>query len=191
MRTLKTSLFVQQSLLIAMAMGLVNCAGVGFGGASKQTESSSSAASSAVDPGKDPNGASGAINQPGSGDPTASGLPDVLPKVQFIGPPCIKGSDCLVEFRLQQAVARTTEFDWKTNDVLYKQAVPAGATYLYAKPNYHYIPTSGHVSFAPGETSKKVYIRNINPDNSEIVIGVNMSVCQYGGTLRNCSPDFF
>jgi hypothetical protein len=143
--------------------------------------------------------ANGTINQPGDvsnagGDPgPITGVGDTpaaaLPKVQFIGPPCIRLTNCSITFRLDKAYPERTEFDWKTNDALYGTPPNPGLP-MWGQAGYHYVSTSGHVVFAPGEVEQTVYVRNINPDNVEIAIGVLMSMCDYNGLLESCQKFF-
>lgn len=183
-------------LITSMGLALVNCSGVKFG--TKETTTQSSASGTATDPGSPTNDAGGTLTQPGgvpvpapTPAPIPAPTPEALPKVVFVGPLCQPKTNCLVEFDLKQAMPKNVDFDWRTNDTLFQTPVPAGADYLYARPNYHYVPTSGHITFLAGETKKQVYVQNINPDLTKIVIGVRMSVCTYGGNLHNCVPDFF
>ena len=96
----------------------------------------------------------------------------------------------MVRFVLDEPVSGVFEFDWKTNDTLFQTPEPAGATYQYAQAGVHYLSTSGHAVFQPGETEKIVYVQNINPYSYEIVIGIRMSVCQYNTALGNCTSFF-
>jgi hypothetical protein len=196
--------YIKQILFSTLALTLVNCSGVKFGTVGGETQSSASASS--TDPGKTPtgdDGASGSITQPGApGSTPATGTgsgsgagagtanPAALPKIQFIGPPCKQQSLCMVRFVLDAPVSGVFEFDWKTNDTLFQTPEPAGATYQYAQPAVHYISTSGHAVFQPGEIEKDVYVQNINPYSYEIVIGIRMSVCQYNTALGNCTSFF-
>jgi hypothetical protein len=177
-------------MFVVLASALVNCSGVDFGTKDGQTGSSNSATS--IDPGKNGDSTDGGVNQGSdpSGNNPGGPTTEALPKIQFVGPPCQRGTQCLIEFVLDAPVAKIFEFDWRTNDNLYKSAVPAGATYIYGRPNYHYVPASGHIIFAAGETKKQAFIENINPDNIEIVIGVTMSLCTYGGNIGNCTSFF-
>ena len=113
----------------------------------------------------------------------------VIPKVTFVGPPCVRGTNCSVSFVLDQAYASPVDFDWKTNDALYGTAVPSGQP-PWGKPNYAYVPASGHITFAPGELSRQVYVQNINPDNVAISIGILMSNCMYASMAYNCTTFF-
>ena len=90
------------------------------------------------------------------------------------------------EFRLDKAYSLATEFDWRTNDTLYM--TPHNP--IYAQPGVHYNSTSGHIVFAPGETSKKIYIQNINNQTLEVIIGVIMSQCKYGTYTGTCTSFF-
>ena len=147
--------------------------------------------------------ATGTLNQPGQPDSGSSGggapggggtagggtTPEIMPKVKFIGPPCVRGTNCVVQFELDKAYPKTVEFDWRTDDNLYLEPPPPG-TAIYGRAGYHYVSTSGHALFQAGETKKVVYVQNINPDNVEIIIGVRMSRCQYGSTAGSCAEFF-
>lgn len=139
------------------------------------------------------------LNQPNDGTNTPSGLPggittnppsplppQIVPKVQFVGPPCQRLSLCEAEFKLDKAYSLRTEFDWRTNDTLY--ATPHSP--IYARPGVHYNSTNGHIVFEPGETSKKIYIQNINGNTLEVIIGVIMSTCKYGTYNGTCATFF-
>ncbi|MGE0526757.1 MAG: hypothetical protein AB7P49_06810, partial [Bdellovibrionales bacterium] len=90
---------------------------------------------------------------------------------------------------LDKSYPATTEFDWRTHDTFYQEPRQPGEP-VHAQPNVHYIPTSGHVIFAPGETVKQVFVENINPDNIEILITIIMSKCSYGGVRDSCVKFF-
>lgn len=150
-----------------------------------------------VDPNTPPGGVGGTgpvNNPPGGttppggtvtpGTPTAPS--GVVPKVIFVGPPCMRGTNCLVAFQLDQPYAANVDFDWHTNDTIYTTP----STPIYGKPNYHYVPIGGHITFTPGTVRKEVYIQNINPDNVAILIGVTMRTCTYGGAAQLCSQFF-
>lgn len=131
------------------------------------------------------NGAGGGGGGGGGGDVK----PPLIPSLKFVGPPCIRGTMCLVEFDLTEAMPDVVSFHWHTNDTLYLTPAPAGQPTI-GQPGVHYVSTSGDISFAPGETMKQVYVQNINPYNIEIIIGVVMSHCLYGGLPGNCSEYF-
>lgn len=191
---------------------LVNCSNIKFGsqgsnGSSSGTDNTNGTAGTTTT-----GDAGGSINQQGGGtgsngnngggdisnaggDPgpiTGVGNADAseLPKVQFIGPPCIRLTDCSVTFKLDKAYAKQTEFDWKTNDSLYGTPPDPGQP-PWGEAGVHYVSTSGHVVFAPGETEHTVYIKNINPDPTlAISIGVLMSMCTYESLLESCQKFF-
>lgn len=112
-----------------------------------------------------------------------------LPKIQFIAPACQRGSDCLVTFQLDKAYPDQTEFDWETDDSLYGQAVPSGQA-PWGQAGVQYVSTYGHVVFGPGTTSQTVKIRDINPQETAISIGVLMNNCVYNTLLEDCSKFF-
>lgn len=148
------------------------------------------------------------LNQPGSGNdgtntgagnnitgvhgtgattnPPSPMAPQIVPKVQFIGPPCQRLTLCEAEFKLDKAYSLRTEFDWRTNDTLFNTP----HTPIYARPGVHYNSTNGHIVFEPGETSKKIYIQNINGATLEVIIGVIMSTCKYGTYNGTCATFF-
>ncbi len=129
----------------------------------------------------------GGVTPPGGtvppGTPTAPA--GAIPKVVFIGPPCIRGTNCLVAFELDQAYPMAVDYDWQTNDTIYTTP----STPIYGQPNVHYVPTGGHITFPPGVVRKEVYIQNINPFNIPILIGVRMRNCVYG-VPQNCTAFF-
>lgn len=151
-----------------------------------------------------PNGTT-TVNQPGAGpqggDLSNAGGPSspitglgnssaaILPKVKFIGPPCERMTNCSITFELDKAYASQVEFDWKTRDDLFGKPVATGA-YPWGQPDIQYIRTSGHVVFASGVTSATVYVRNINPQNQSISIGVEMNNCTYNTKLESCQKYF-
>jgi hypothetical protein len=204
------------SFIVAVVCINVNCSAVKFdapSGASGQADNSSSSLPAAGDD------ASGSINQPGgtttipgagpnggdvsnSGD-DASGVivgtgnapAAQLPKVQFIGPPCQRLTNCVVTFQLDKAYPYTTEFDWRTNDALYGTPAQAGLP-PWGKPGFpgdvtaQYVPTSGHVAIPAGQTQATVYVRNINQQDVPISIGVLMSHCAYQSLFESCQKFF-
>lgn len=124
---------------------------------------------------------------PGTGTtPPGGGSPQIVPRVQFIGPPCQRLTLCEAEFKLDKAYSLKTEFNWRTNDTLYM--TPHNP--IYAQPGVHYNSTNGVVVFQPGETSKKIYIQNINAYTQEVIIGVIMSQCKYGTYNGTCTTFF-
>ncbi len=146
-------------------------------------------------PGGGGNGGTGPVNNPPGGTTPPGGTAppgtplapvSIIPRVVFIGPPCVRGTNCLVAFELDQPYANRVDFDWRTNDTIWTTP----STPIYGKPNYHYVPTSGHITFMPGEIRKEVYVQNINPDNVSILIGIIMSNCNYGGAAHGCTQFF-
>lgn len=203
-------------IFLPMTLFLVNCADVKFdhgSGTALDAQSlgtSDQVGGSSVLTGDE---ASGAVSQPadvsanssgsansggssssgnsssGSGSVGGNGSATYIPRVVFVGPPCQRGSSCLVEFRLDKAYALKVDFDWLTDDSLYLSQPSIGGVTV-GRAGLHYVSTAGHISFSPGETVKKVYVQNINPYNIEILIGVRMRNCNYGGAIGKCS-DFF
>ena len=140
-------------------------------------------------------GGTGPVTNPPGGTTPPGGTVDpgtplapanIIPLVRFIGPPCVRGTNCLVAFELDQAYQNRVDFDWLTNDTIWMTPNDP----IYGKPNYHYVPTSGHITFMPGEIRKEVYVQNINPDNVSILIGIRMRMCTYGGLSYNCTQFF-
>lgn len=119
-----------------------------------------------------------------------------LPRVVQVEPPCTRLTWCAYELQLDKAYPMITDFDWRTNDDMSKPvSVPAG--YIRAVPNtvpaaeQHYVPGSGHVRFLPGETVRKIYVLNINPNPAiNITIPFIFSRCQYGAVGVMCSQIF-
>lgn len=141
-----------------------------------------------------PGGTGTVTNPPGGTTPPGGtvtpGTPlapaTVIPLVRFIGPPCVRGSNCLVAFELDQGYQNRVDFDWLTNDTIYMTP----STPIYGQPGVHYVSTGGHITFMPGEIRKEVYVQNINPFNIAILIGIRMRTCAYGGTGYNCTAFF-
>lgn len=195
--------------LLPLFMFLTACSGVDFGGPSDGSgvTAAGSPASGADVNGGGANGANGGADGNASGtlnqgtDVSNAGGPggpvngngnspsSVLPKLQFIGPPCMRLTNCSITFRLDKAYSAQTEFDWHTDDTLYGTPAPAGQ-YRWGHAGYEYVSTMGHVVFAPGQLEQTVYVRNINPENVAISIGVIMSACTYS-TLREDCRKFF
>ncbi|MBX3022205.1 MAG: hypothetical protein KF799_11070 [Bdellovibrionales bacterium] len=198
------------ALIVLSMTALVNCSGVKF----DQSKSSSaqgnpsdgkhddSSNGNVQQPGDD--GANGSINQgagPNGGDVSNAGGPPgtpigngntaaaVLPKVEFIGPPCIRLTNCQIKFKLDKAYPGPTEFNWRTDDTRFGTATAPGQP-MWGKAGYHYVSTSGHVVFPAGTTEQIVYVRNINPDNVTISIGVTMTQCTYSGLYESCQKFF-
>lgn len=154
-----------------------------------------------TDPGTTPGTGpgTGPVNNPPGGTTPPGGVAPggtpfapagAIPKVVFIGPPCVRGTNCLIAFELDQPYSQTVDFIWYTNDNAYLTP----STPIYGRPNYHYVPVTKpmnqHVTFPPGTVRKEVYVQNINPDNVSILIAVIMSQCTYGGASHNCSTFF-
>jgi len=91
-----------------------------------------------------------------------------------------------VQFDLDRVYASRVDFDWRTNDTIYTTP----ATPIWGQPGVHYVSTSGHIQFLPGQTRVQVYVQNINPYNIPINIGVIMSNCKYGGRSDSCRMYF-
>lgn len=191
MSFVRASQFLSVFLLCSSALsGLTACSGVKF----KDNGAASSSSSSLSDNGD--GSVTGQILQPGDGVTTDPSTPvnvtpgqtpaAVLPKLTFVSPPCTRLSLCEVEFRLDKPYAQATQFNWQTNDSLYQTPhFP-----LYGQAGVHYVSTSGHTVFQPGETSKKVYVQNINANNYEIIIGIIISQCQYSNGYESCVKFF-
>ena len=195
-------------LLLVGSLFLVGCSGVDFGG---QGDGSSVTANGSPASGADVNGAgggsggasgdnaNGTLNQGtdvsnagGPGGPingNGNSSSAILPKLQFIGPPCMRQTNCAITFRLDKMYASQTEFDWHTDDTLYGSPVPNGQA-RWGRVDYEYVSTRGHVVFAPGQLEQTVYVRNINPENVAISIGVIMNACSYGGFREGCAKFF-
>lgn len=152
--------------------------------------------------GTTPGGGSGGIGTgPGGTDVSNAGGPAgpvtgngnsaaaILPKLQFIGPPCERLTNCSITFKLDKAYPAQTEFNWRTDDARFGTPPNPGAA-MWGKAGYHYVSTSGHVVFPAGTTEQTVYVRNINPENVEISIGVVMSQCTYSTKLESCVKFF-
>lgn len=131
--------------------------------------------------------------QPGVGTTGGTGTPGtptlVLPKAKFYAPPCMRLTDCLVEFTLDKAHTEVFGFIWATNDTIYLTA-PAAGQPPYGKPNIDYVPASGAITFKPGEVKKQVYIKDISPNLNSINIVVDMSSCTFGTAALDCSTVF-
>jgi hypothetical protein len=129
---------------------------------------------------------------PGATYPPGTGIPPgtILPKVTRGEPPCQRGTWCEYNLTLDKTYAMVVDFDWRTNDDQARVVnVPAG--YLRAQPNVHYVPGSGHVRFLPGETVRKIYVLNINPDPViKIIIPFIFSSCKYGMVGISCQATF-
>lgn len=212
-------MLIRFQVLAAIAAIASGCSGVKFntsngsGGAGSvssapSTSGGGAASGSVTQPGS--SGSSGSVTQPGgtTGSGGASGtvvgagnappgnMPvNELPKVQFIGPPCQRLSECAVTFQLDKAYPSQTEFDWKTNDTLYGSPPQAGLP-PWGKPGQpgditaQYVPTSGHAVFPAGVTSITVYVQNINQQDTAISIGVLMSNCMYASLSYSCQSFF-
>jgi len=144
-------------------------------------------------------GGTGPVNNPPGGTtPPGGTVPPgtpvapstVIPRVIFMGPPCVRGTNCLVIFELDQPYAQAVDYDWVTNDTAFQTFPQPAPDVLIGRPNYHYVPTGGHITFAPGTVRKEVYVQNINPDNVKIQIWLKMRNCMYGGAPLNCTAIF-
>lgn len=174
--------------VITVLPAMVNCSKVDF------APSSGTKLGTVVD--NNDGTVTGHITQPGgtpvptpnpTPTPTPTPIPtSSLPKLQFISPPCVRLTNCSVTFRLDKAYAQSTEFDWRTNDTLYLTP----HTPVYAQPSVHYVSTGGHVVFQAGETSKTVYIQNVNKGTNEVIIGVVLSACKFNTQAQSCAGFF-
>ena len=201
MKQLLARVSIRTALVVATGCTLVGCSGQKFSsttneGAKTDLAGQSDEAGGHVKQPNDPQDGAGANGQGGSTETSSGGGASgneaaamIKPKVSFIGPPCARGSNCLVEFALDKAYAAPVTFDWLTNDTLYLSSEPPPSG-VYAQPGVHYVSTQGQVVFAPGETQRRVFVQNINPYNIEIVIGVRMRNCAYGAFPGNCAEYF-
>lgn len=130
---------------------------------------------------------------PGSTFPTGTtvvpaGIP--LPRVVQVEPPCVRLQWCAYELQLDTAYPMLVDFNWATqNDQTKPVYIRPGS--IRAQPNVHYVPGSGHVRFLPGETVRKIYVLNINPDPLiNITIPFVFSQCQYGSVGLRCTAIF-
>jgi len=114
----------------------------------------------------------------------------VLPRVVQVEPPCQRLQWCEYELQLDKAYTFVVDFNWRTNDDPNRAATVRPGS-IRAVANTHYVPGSGHVTFLPGETVRKVYVLNINPDPAiNITIPFIFSQCQYGRVGVNCTAIF-
>jgi hypothetical protein len=174
--------------LLALLMPLTffnNCSDVSFKDSASNGSDDGSFSTELNQPGSNPTTSTPSTPTTPTTPPTPT-APQIVPKVTFIGPPCQRLTLCQAEFRLDKAYSLRTEFDWRTNDTLYM--TPHSP--VYAQPGVHYNSTNGHIIFEPGETSKKIYIQNINGSTAEVIIGVIMSVCKYGTYNGTCASFF-
>lgn len=181
-------------MTISLMMLLTACAKVNF-----DTQSGSSL------PTKNADDASGTLTQgntPGTNPPTGTpSSPPVdlnsygVPKIRFIGPPCQRQTDCAITFELDRTYPAALDFDWQTNDRLFGTPAqsglpPWGKPGLPGDASAQYVPTQGHLTFAPGEKSITVHVPNINQQNTAISIGVLMSACVYNKLAQSCKDLF-
>ena len=196
---MKQQMLLTRSILALSTLCLMNCGKVSFGkDVSAPVKGAEGGGAS------DGSSSGGSVNQPGTTNPgdTTGGTPTpttgigntpavILPKVQFIGPPCQRLSQCEIEFRLDKAYADNTEFNWRTDDQgTVCSTEPPIAPEICGRPNIEYKPNFGRVVFPAGETSVKVYVQNINSANVPVRIDVIMSQCQYGTLSEGCSKFF-
>jgi hypothetical protein len=193
---------MKQLMMLLSLMSAVGCSGVKFSPPSdasatspasvQNTDGTGDTASGTIQQGGDisnSGGAAGVVT--GAGNASAADLP----KLQFIGPPCLRLTNCVVTFQLDKAYPYITEFDWQTNDALYGTPAQAGLA-PWGKPGYpgdataQYVPTSGHVVFSAGSTQETVYVRNINQQPDAISIGVLMKNCVYNSLTESCQKFF-
>ncbi|MGE4133978.1 MAG: hypothetical protein AB7F86_20240 [Bdellovibrionales bacterium] len=126
---------------------------------------------------------------PGSTLPPGTTPPE-YPRVTQGEPPCARLTWCAYTLNLDKAYPYVVDFDWKTNDDP-NRAAPY-LTHTRGVANVHYVPGSGHVTFLPGETSRIIYVLNINPDPTlAIDIPFIFSACQYGRQSVLCSQTLF
>lgn len=121
---------------------------------------------------------------------TGLGVANNLPHVTLQAPPCNPMSNCVVTFVLTAPAQYTFEFNWQTNDRLYQTTPPAGDP-PYGQPNVQYVPVAdGTITFQAGETTQTGIVKDINPDNTAISIGLTMFDCSYNGVVGPCN-DYF
>lgn len=155
--------------LVLMSSVLVNCSEAGFGS-------------------KSVNGS----NTPTDTNPPPPPPPGVeIPRVTFIGPPCLPNTTCVAQFQLDRAYTQAVTFNWRTDDDLYLETPPAGSNYIFGMPDTHYERANGIVVFAPGQTFQQVFIVNKNQTPQAIVIGLVLSLCQYGTASYSCTQFFY
>lgn len=109
---------------------------------------------------------------------------DVPPKdlqMRLFTPECPSNWDCIATFTLVEASTAELRFKWQTNDSKWQENQPNH----YAVPDTNYIPAEGELVFAPGETSKSIYIKSLAFDNS-LRIPFLWLDCKKDGVLSPC-----
>lgn len=131
---------------------------------------------------------------PGPADTTqgSQGKNDDQPKNDVVTPPvdntlqmrlstpvCGAYTTCPATFTLVKAPTEELRFAWATNDTKYTEGAQ------YAKPNVNYVPTSGTLVFAAGETTKVIQIQSLD-FNALLKIPFLWQNCQSGGNFIAC-----
>lgn len=98
-------------------------------------------------------------------------------------------SNCLVQFKLKNAITVPFSFNWYTDDSLYGTPAPAGY-YPYGRAGVDYISNAnnpGLVTFTPGQTEINVYVQDINNGGSAITIPILTFNCMVNGVIGDCA----
>lgn len=103
------------------------------------------------------------------------------PKLSFDLEYCAHNTDCPKTMMLSRTDSRAILLKWKTNE-LRANANPS----VFCPPTTGYVPTSGEVTFRPGETDKTIFVHQIAcAFNEEIPITVTQ--CYANGVQFDCS----
>jgi hypothetical protein len=121
-------------------------------------------------------------------DPTSTQptTPTVMPKMVLVPPPCYRNTNCEFYLTLDKAYPESIEIDWKTYDSLFKTQPYYTSNLKTGIPSVDYLSAQGHIVFAPGETQKKFYVRNISTDTYNFIIPLQFSNCMYGTRVDMC-----
>lgn len=112
------------------------------------------------------------------------------PKLAFESKVCAAGEICEIMIYANEPVPKEISGSWKTNDVIWETDPQ-----FYARPNYHFVPTSGIFKIQAGKKSTVLRITSLNWDNhTNKVMTVNVPIsvfqCKYDQRETPCSLFF-
>ena len=161
------------------------------GGGSSGGGSSTATGGGSVTGGGSGGGSSGPSGGSGSsGGGVASAVPqDPVPAIESSAIGCSAHATCSYSFSLDKPRSTPFSFKWATNDTAYRTLTPIYDNLVIGQPDRDYAPMSGEVTFAPGETHKRIELPRKPSTPSLIYIELNFSECRSGSDVdQDCDP---
>ena len=123
----------------------------------------------------------------GGGRSTSSVSQDPAPVVETSAIGCSMLATCSYTFQLAHPRSTAVSFKWTTNDTAYQNLKPIHDNLRIGQPERDYTSMSGQVTFAPGETYKRIELPR-KPTEDLIYIELNFSECRIDGSdvAQNC-----